>query len=162
MEKIKKLIEKSMDMHLPREKVDEVVDVMISYLYHLDKCYIKKMYMELDVAINGWKLDREQAEHYVSKMENKDGTEGQHWSYEQVEQYIKSKGMDLSKYEFSMCDLYWAMNMVYSDNYGIVEKMTSDVNKITDFYAELALNFLDDDDAPRLGKAKRYIYAMKD
>lgn len=162
MEKIKRLIEKSMDMNLSREKVEETVDIMISYLYKLDKRDMRKMYMELDVAINGWELDKETAEHYVAKMENKDGTYGQHWTYEQVENYAKSKNIDLSKYEFSMCDLYWAMNMVYSDNYGIVEKMTTDVSKTTDFYAELALNFLDDDDAPRLGKAKRYIYAMKE
>lgn len=162
MEKIKRLIEKSMDMNLSREKVEETVDIMISYLYKLDKSDMRKMYMELDVAINGWELDKETAEHYVAKMENKDGTYGQHWTYEQVENYAKSKNIDLSKYEFSMCDLYWAMNMVYSDNYGIVEKMTTDVSKTTDFYAELALNFLDDDDAPRLGKAKRYIYAMKE
>lgn len=161
MRKFKKIVDDAMDKKLPREKIDEMLECVGMALHGLSEKERHELYMDLDVIVNGWKLDREQAEHYVSEMENKDGTDGGHWSYGQVEAYCSSKCLNFNNYDFCLADMYWAMNMERSDNYGIVEKLTSDTNKITEFYYELAMNFLDDKDAPE-GKAKRYIYAMKD
>lgn len=45
-------------------------------------------------------------------MENKDGTKGEHWTYEQVVQLVKDKGI-----KYDPCDFYAALNMIYSDHY---------------------------------------------
>lgn len=87
-------------------------------------------------------LDREQAEYAVSCMRNKDGTVGEHWTYEQTTEVLRQKG-----YQFRDCDWYFVLNMKYSDYYV--------GNANADYYIGLAKDFLSDTDAPS-NWAKRY------
>ena len=93
-------------------------------------------------------LTKEEAMEYVDLMRNKDGSVGPHWTFEQVNSYMKSHNeyANLDPYSF-----YVALNMMYSDYYS--------PNKTTDTYAMLAKDFLVDKDAPK-DKLKRYFIAM--
>lgn len=90
--------------------------------------------------------DREQAECAVRKMKNKDGTEGEHWTYEQTTDVLEKKG-----YDHSPAEWYVALNMVYSDYYS--------QNFSTDIYVQMACDFLDDLDGAK-NKMKKYWIAM--
>lgn len=160
MHKFKELMNEAVEKHLPREKMEKITDILACYLHDVDKDERHKMYFDLDVAINGWKLSEEQAKHSVEDMES-EHCKGEHWSCEQVEQYARTKGIDFNKEDFNKYELYWAMNMAYHDYYGIIEKYTTDTSKTTEFYYDLAMDFLDDEDAKE-GKVKRYIYFIAD
>ncbi len=91
-------------------------------------------------------FDKESAEYVVCKMENADGTKGEHWSFEDTSKVMLDKG-----YDFEAGDWYYVLNMMYSDYY------CKDVDD--EYYIKLACQFLADKDAPT-GKAKRYYMAM--
>ena len=93
------------------------------------------------------KLDEHTAKEWVAGMQNADGTTGPHWSMEQTKQVAAQKSVDCDPLEF-----WVAMNMVYSDYFGVAKKFN--INN-TDFYVELAKAFLDDKDAGE-GKLARY------
>lgn len=93
------------------------------------------------------KLDEHTAKEWVSGMQNADGTTGPHWTMEQTKQVAAQKGVTCDPLEF-----WIAMNMVYSDYFGVAKKFN--INN-TDFYVELAKAFLDDKDAGE-GKLARY------
>ena len=88
----------------------------------------------------------------VSKLENKDGTTGPHWTVEQISDYAKPRGVPTSSY--NIYDFSYAMNMLYSDYFGAVSDNV-------DTYFKMAKAFLEDKDAPE-GKAYRYFKAMCD
>lgn len=94
-------------------------------------------------------MTEEEAKAAVAHMSNKDGSKGEHWSLEQVKNYMKDKP------SYNMLDpicFYVAINMMYSDYYTPTTSVET--------YARLAKGFLDDKDAPS-DKLKRYIEAMK-
>ena len=101
--------------------------------------------MKVDLLLNPH-FTKESAEYVVSKLKNKDGTEGEHWNYDTTEKVLFSR-----KYDFDEADWYYTLNMIYSDYY---KSGRSD-----DTYIELANDFLSDEDAPE-GKAKKYYLAM--
>ena len=68
----------------------------------------KSLELDLYKMAYGEHLNEELALEWVSEMENKDGTKGQHWSVGQTSQYAG---------EFNKCDWYAVMNMMYSDYY---------------------------------------------
>ena len=76
---------------------------------------------------------REDAEKWVSHMENEDGTTGAHWTMGQTDAVANVAGV----HEKS-CVWWAAMNMMYSDYYGLDRP---------EFYADLAKAFLMDKDA---------------
>jgi len=86
----------------------------------------------------------------VGKLDNKDGTKGAHWQVQDVTNYAKSHGATYRNY--NEYDLAYAMNMVYSDYYGVVADNV-------DTYYRIALAFIEDKDAPT-GKAFLYYKAM--
>jgi hypothetical protein len=89
---------------------------------------------------------KETSKYVVAKLQNKDGTTGEHWNYETTSKVLTQKG-----YDFRNCDWYYVLNMIYSDYYK--------VGRSDDVYIELAYDFLNDKDAPE-DKAKRYYLAM--
>lgn len=110
-----------------------------------------------------WEMENELYEHIygkhftswkydwaVSKLENKDGTVGPHWTLEQISDYAKPRGVPTPSY--NVYDFAYAMNMLYSDYYGSVPDNV-------DTYFKMAKAFLEDKDAPE-GKAFRYFKAM--
>lgn len=85
----------------------------------------------------------------VSKLKNKDGSVGPHWSVEQVEKTICTYP-ELKECHF--WTLYYVLNMIYSDYYEPTYTFKT--------YVLLAKDFIDDEDAPE-DKVRRYIEAMK-
>ena len=92
-----------------------------------------------------WKYD-----YAVSGFVNNDGTRGPHWTVSDVTGYAKSHGASYRNY--NEYDLAYAMNMVYSDYYGVISDSV-------DAYYRTAIAFLEDKDAPE-GKAFLYYKAM--
>jgi hypothetical protein len=82
---------------------------------------------------------REDAEKWVSHMENEDGTVGEHWTMEQTGQVAAIAGAHYEPWIW-----YAALNMMYSDYYAVAAKYGLDR---PEFYADLAKAFLMDKDA---------------
>lgn len=91
-----------------------------------------------------YKISREEAEQIVRSMRPK----GQYWSYNQVMEVVKSKGI-------TSCYVNWylVMNMVYND-YCSTAKMYGLQNDV-DFFFSLAKDFIEDPDAKPM-KVERY------
>ena len=82
---------------------------------------------------------REDAEKWVSHMENEDGTTGTHWPMGQTDAVANITGVDMKPFIWNT-----AMNMMYSDYYSVAAKYGLDR---PEFYADLAKAFLMDKDA---------------
>lgn len=79
------------------------------------------------------------AKAWTARMENTDDTEGQHWPMEQTTAVMRAHGL-----HYDPAVWYAAMNMIYSDYFGVIEKHK--VNYV-DFYVDMTVAFLDDKDA---------------
>ena len=77
---------------------------------------------------------REDAEKWVSHMENEDGTTGPHWTIAQTDAVANVAGVHVDKLTFWAC-----LNMMYSDYYSVAAKYGLDR---PEFYADLAKAFL--------------------
>lgn len=97
---------------------------------------------------DGQHLTREQAEQWVQSMRSGDHRGGK-WKYDEIRQYAQNYGVTG---EQKVIDFFAVMNAMYSDYHKVARKFGVDK---TDFYAELAKAFLDDDDAVE-GKARVY------
>lgn len=147
-ESLKRRLEEYADMPVNAHNVEIVKDTA-------DCLAALKEYCKGDEEMNprmhsdkrGGKLTRRTAEEWVDSMRNADGSDGEHWSYEQTEAVREKRG-----YDCEGADFYAAMNMMYSDYYRVARKYGVDV---PDFYAELAEAFLSDRDAVK-GKIGRY------
>ena len=87
-------------------------------------------------AEHGPHFNDEHARKAVSKMENEDGTRGQHWSLEETTALANQYGIRLDE-KINKYDWYVALNMVYSDYYRVVVSMTGSNN--TRYFVELAI-----------------------
>lgn len=92
------------------------------------------------------KLTHEAAVNWVTGMYNADGSRGAHWTMEQTTKLLEDRGLT-----FEPTDWWVAMNMVWSDYCKVGDK--HGVGTI-DFYADMAVAFLHDQDAVdgKLGK----------
>ena len=79
------------------------------------------------------------AKAWTAKMENEGGTTGPHWSMGQTDAVANITGVHVKS-----CVWWAAMNMMYSDYYGVAAKYGLDR---PEFYADLAKAFLMDKDA---------------
>lgn len=113
---------------------------MIDELKEKDYDAYKRVEHKLYKLVYGEHLNEELATEWVSSMENKDGTHGEHWSKSQTDQFAGSH---------DKWDWYAAMNMAYSDYYN----PKFDTNN----YIELANDFVDDKDVTK-GKLFRYYF----
>lgn len=71
-------------------------------------------------AEHGPHFNEEHARKAVSKMENEDGSRGQHWSIEETTALANQHGIRLDD-KFNKYDWYVALNMVYSDYYIVTD-----------------------------------------
>ena len=91
----------------------------------------------------GRELTKADAEAWAARMENEDGSTGQHWGVDQTTAIAESMGMTWEKVS-RPC--WWiTMNMMYSDYSGVAEKYGV---SIAEFYADMARAFLMDKDGP--------------
>lgn len=80
----------------------------------------------------------------VSKMQNEDGTMGQHWSLAETTAVASKYGVSFSPRKYNKYDWYVALNMVYSDYYKfVIDTLHTDDVK---HFVELAKAWLDDKD----------------
>ena len=79
------------------------------------------------------------AKAWTARMENEDGTTGPHWTMEQTDAVANITGVHVKP-----CTWWTAMNVMYSDYYGVAAKYGLDR---PEFYADLAKAFLMDKDA---------------
>lgn len=92
---------------------------------------------------HGPHFNEEHARKAVMKMENEDGTRGQHWSLEETSALASQYGISLSG-KFNRYDWYVALNMVYSDYYKVLLNITGSNN--VKHYVEFAKAWLNDKD----------------
>jgi predicted transcriptional regulator len=74
---------------------------------------------------------------------------GQHWTYEQIVEFVKTKNVDPNQY----IHYYLVMNMTYNDYYQTAEIFGLKNN--TDFFYWLSKNFIEDPDATEF-KVEKY------
>lgn len=135
-EKLHKRLEEYMDMPVNAHNI-EVISDTVSCLDCLED--YERETKEYVKSERTGRLTREDAEEWTRHMKNADGSRGEHWSYEQTEQVRKQHGFDCNPTAF-----YAAMNMAYSDYYNTAKEFG--LNN-ADFYANIAHDFLDDEDA---------------
>lgn len=97
---------------------------------------------------DGKHLTREKAEKWVQGMRSGDHRGGK-WKFDEIKQYASNYGVTG---EQKVIDFFAVMNAMYSDYHKVAKKFGVDK---TDFYAELAKAFIDDEDAVD-GKAAMY------
>lgn len=94
----------------------------------------------------------------VSKMQNEDGTTGQHWTLTDTTSVASKYGISFDPHKYNKYDWYVALNMVYSDYYKLVMGAfhTADVK----YFVELAKYWLDDKDIEEGKMWYYYKYVM--
>lgn len=138
------MIKKMLNTIIAKNKVEDMEDLsdifeeLFSNVKHRDDRTYKDIKYRLHKMAYGEHLTKEMAEHWVASMENKDGTIGAHWSFEQTSQYATS---------YDKNDWYAVMNMMYSDYYNQTFDTTN--------YIKMAKDWMDDKDV-REGKTLRY------
>lgn len=123
------------------ECLRKVMVEMLDDLSVMDESKYKMYEYKLYKAAYGDHLTEELARKWVSGMTNKDGTRGEHWSYEQTSQLAGNH---------NKWDWYAVLNMMYSDYYN----QRFDTN----IYVQLANDWLDDRD---VGDGKTLCYYWK-
>lgn len=84
-------------------------------------------------------MTSQEAESWVGRMQNADGSVGAHWTPDQTEMARKQRGIDCDPHKF-----WVAMNMMYSDYC----KVAKQHNVCTaEFFSDMAKAFLSDADA---------------
>lgn len=102
------------------------------------------------------KMTHDDAEKWVSRMVNDDGTMGAHWTMEQTTAVAESVGV---AFEHISQWCWWVtMNMMYSDYCTVADKYGVGT---AEFYADMAKAFLFDKDAPSpQEKLSAYYYGI--
>lgn len=128
------------DMH----KLKHIMCKVVDKLKILDYDDYKEAEYELYKIALGKHLNEELAKEWTSKMINKDGTHGEHWTIDQTQQFN-------SKYD--KYDWYAILNMHYSDYYN-PKFSTSD-------YVEMTKDWFNDQDADECKTLKYYMLVVR-
>ena len=119
-------------------------------LREFDKDLYQEMECDLYMAVHGPHFTQWKYEKAVEALDNANGTKGPHWTVSDITSYAKSRGLTYAN--FNEYDFAYAMNMAYSDYYGVIPDSV-------DGYFKVAKAFIEDKDAPE-GKAFLYWKAM--
>lgn len=107
-----------------------------------------------DYGSHSVKFSREDAEEWKHKMQNEDGTVGEHFRQEQIKRVAEQQGINID--ELGGMDVFClAINMMYSDYCNVARKYGTDR---IEFYADLAKAFLKDKDFDGSPEEKLYLY----
>lgn len=100
------------------------------------------------------KLSREDMEKWKHGLENADGSRGEHFKAEQLEQLARQMNIDVER--MGGMDVFcMAVNMMYADYCGVARKFNLDR---PEYYVELAKAFLEDKDFHGNGEEKLWLY----
>ena len=134
--------------HGSAPQMEQMKDVLSAAVTTLKK-YSCQDYLSIEYQLHniahGGHLGEYAAKCWVSAMENKNGTKGEHWTWEQTEQVRKDNKLT----HIDPSDWYAILNMTFSDYYNSRFDTT--------IYVELAKDWLCDSDVEE-GKALRYYY----
>lgn len=110
---------------------------------------------------DGARLTRHDMMNWKEKMENADGSYGEHFTSGQIRQAVQAMGIEMKGYNEK--ELCLAANMIYSD-YGEVLRPFIPKEKEAYVYVNLAKAFLEDPDSSVKGGEKLacYYYAIVD
>ena len=121
---------------------------------------MKEKKLERHERMYGPHFNEECALKAVAKMQNEDGTNGQHWSVSESVALANRYGVSFNTDKYNKYDWYVALNMVYSDYYQLVRN--NQISDTTKFFVELAKYWLKDKDVDE-GKMWYYFkYVMCD
>lgn len=70
----------------------------------------------------------------VAKMENEDGTTGQHWTINDTTTVANQYGISFNPRKYNKYDWYVAMNMVYSDYYKFITNTLHSISMLCAIY----------------------------
>lgn len=132
----------------------DVVEILDEFLCSVKKIHpreVEDLLKDIEDEISP-SLTEKEAKEYVAEMLNEDGTRGGHWTPDDVFQASKQKGIDFEEGHFNKWDLYYIVNMIYSDHYRTTK---GDANLIFD----MALETLNDKDFPKGKKSYAKWYA---
>ena len=138
---IKEIIAKNSKADM--DELEELVIDAICELKEKDYMLYKHIEYKLYKIVYGEHLNEDLAYKWVSHMENKDGTIGEHWAKSQTDQYAGN---------YNKWDWYAAMNMVYSDYYNPKFDTTT--------YIDLAKDYISDKDVGEGKILKYYLYVV--
>lgn len=130
------------------EKLTHIVDELLEELKEKDEHEYKHIAYKVHKIAYGGHLGRELAEKWCMEMENKDGSHGGHWTWEQTEEVRKQYAP-----QQEASDFFAIMNMVYSDYYN--QRFD------TATYIQLALDWLNDKDVGGCKTLKYYYKIVK-
>ena len=100
------------------------------------------------------KMTREDIETWKKSLQNSDGTHGEHFRKEQIEQVARNMGINMS--QFGNPDVFaMAVNMMYADYCAAAKKFGVDR---LEYYVELAKAFLHDKDFKGEPEEKLWLY----
>lgn len=102
----------------------------------------ERLKIERHEAMYGPHFNEECALKAVSKMENEDGSRGEHWSLEETTSIANQYGINLKGEKYNKYDWYVALNMIRSDYYRAVVTMTSSDHKILYSLMQILLTIL--------------------
>lgn len=127
------------------EKLEYIMCEALEDLKRKDLTCYKHVKHKLYKIAYGDHLNEELAYEWVSSMENKDGTIGEHWNKSQTDAYAG---------DYNKWDWYAAMNMAYSDHYNPKFDTT--------MYIEFAKDWIDDKDVDEGKTLRYYMYVVCD
>lgn len=139
---------------LNEEKIRERIEKLIKYGSDAEDAMelAALMYVQRHAPHEHEAFDREEAEEWTARMRGTDPAKpmGAKWTAEQIRPIAQKYGISGDGEKF--WEFYAVMNMLYSDYYGIAKKY----NVVTaDFFADMAMAFISDEDAAP-GKVWRY------
>lgn len=143
---IRHIIEHKEREHM--EQLECIIDELIEELKDYDKHEYEHIAYKIHKIAYDGHLGKELAEKWCMNMQNKDGSHGGHWTWEQTEEVRKQYAQ---KQESS--DFYAVMNMMFSDYYN----PRFDVQT----YVQLAIDWLDDKDVDGCKTLKYYMKIVK-
>ena len=129
------------------EKMREILAEAVTKLKKVSPEDYNNIEFDLHKIAHNGKLGEDLAKEWVECMKNKDGTEGGHWSWEQVTQVNRDK-----KITEDISDAYAILNMMYSDYYS----PKFDINT----YIELSKDWFNDPDGGQCKTLKYYYYIV--
>lgn len=108
-------------------------DALEKLKVHCPELFYSTLY-KLHCVLYGGHFDEALAKLAVSKMENVDGSTGEHWTMDQTNQFAEQQDIK------HKADFYYVMNMLYSD-------FAKAVGNDTGIYIRMAKSYICDPDA---------------
>lgn len=134
--------------HEDMVELEELFNEVVEDLRESDKDeYCEIVYKVHKIAYDGH-LGEELAKKWVAAMDNKDGTHGGHWTWEEADNVRKQYAPHLDQSDF-----YAALSMMYSDYYN--QRFD------TAIYVQLAIDWLEDKDVDGCKTLKYYFKIVK-